>query len=93
MLVYSGGDLILIQYIDSDFQLDRYCRKSTFGTLFTLESGAILWRSVKQTCIAYSTMEAGYVAGCEVTNEVVWLRDFLRDLEVVPEMHEPIKFQ
>ena len=71
MLVYSSRDLIPIGYTDSDFQSDRDSRKSTSGAVFTLGSGAIIWRSIKQTCVADSTMEAEYVAACEATKEVV----------------------
>ncbi|KAA0063186.1 putative gag-pol polyprotein [Cucumis melo var. makuwa] len=43
--------------------------------------------SIKQGCIADSTMEAEYVATCEATKEDVWLRKFQHDLEVVPNMN------
>ncbi|KAA0048791.1 gag/pol protein [Cucumis melo var. makuwa] len=65
-------------------------RKSTSRSVFTLNGGAIVWRSVKNTCIADSTMEAEYVAACEAAKEAVWLRTFLTDLEIVPNMHLPI---
>ena len=90
MLVYSGEDLIPLGYTDSDFQSDKDSRKSTSGSVFTLGSGAIVWRSVKQSCIADSTMEAEYVAACEAAKEAVWLRKFLTDLEVVPDMDKPL---
>ena len=32
-------------------------------------------------------MEAKYVVACEAAKESVWLRKFLTDLEVVPNMH------
>lgn len=35
-------------------------------------------------------MEAKYVATCEAAKEAVWLRKFLTDLEVVPNMNLPI---
>ncbi|KAA0067542.1 gag/pol protein [Cucumis melo var. makuwa] len=35
-------------------------------------------------------MEAEYVAACEVAKEAIWLRKFLTDLEIVPNMHLPI---
>ncbi|KAA0035549.1 retrovirus-related pol polyprotein from transposon tnt 1-94 [Cucumis melo var. makuwa] len=54
--------------------------------------GAVVWRSIKQRCIADSTMEAEYVVACEAAKEVVWLRKFLIDLEVVPNMSKPITF-
>ena len=42
MLVYSGDDLNLLGYTDSDFQGDRDYRKSTSGSVFTLGGGAIV---------------------------------------------------
>ena len=90
MLVYSGRDLIPIGYTDSDFQSDIDSRKSTSGSVFTLGGGAIVWRSIKQNCIADSTMEAEYVAASETAKEEVWLCKFLSDLEVVPNMDKPL---
>ena len=90
MLVYHSEDLILIDYTDSDFQSDLDFRKSTSGCVFTLEGGAISWRSVKQSCIVDSTMEAKYVTACEAAKEVVWLKKFLSDLGVVRIEQVPI---
>ncbi|KAL6312719.1 hypothetical protein AAG906_025806 [Vitis piasezkii] len=78
MLVYSGRELIPIGYTDSDFQSDRDSR-SLLGR-FTLGGGAIIWRSVKQTCVADSTMEAEYVAACEAAKEALW--QFLKELKL-----------
>ena len=58
--------------------------------MFTLGSGAISWRSIKQSCIADSTMEAEYVAASEAAKEAVWLKNILLDLGVVPSMQLPI---
>ncbi|XP_050259893.1 secreted RxLR effector protein 161-like [Quercus robur] len=71
MLVYQCEDLIPIGYIDSDFQSNLDFTKSTLGYIFTLGGGDISWRSVKQSCIANSTMEAEYVATCEAAKEAV----------------------
>ena len=90
MLVYQCEDLISIGYIDSDFRSDLDFRKSTSGCFFTLGGGAITWRSVKQSCIADSTMEAEYVAACEAAKEAVWLKKFLSDLGVVRIKQVPI---
>ncbi|KAL4035514.1 hypothetical protein IC575_004209 [Cucumis melo] len=87
MLVYGSKDLILIGYTDSDFQTDKDARKSTSGSVFTLNGGAVVWRSIKQSCIADSTMEVEYVAACEAAKKAVWLKKFLTDLEGVPNMH------
>ena len=56
------------------------------GSVFTLGGGAVVWRSVKQSSIADSTMEAEYIAACEAAKEAVWLKKFFIDLEVVPNM-------
>ncbi|XP_033510067.1 secreted RxLR effector protein 161-like [Nicotiana tomentosiformis] len=90
MLVYHSGDLAPIGYTDSDFQSDRDSRKSTSGYVFTLGCGAISWRSIKQSCVADFTMEAEYVAAFEAAKEAVWLRNFLKVLNVVPSVQAPI---
>ena len=43
MLVYSGGNLNLLGYTDSDFQSDKDSRKSTSCSVLTLGSGAVVW--------------------------------------------------
>ena len=90
MLVYRCEDLIPIGYTDSDFQLDLNFRKSTSGCVFNLGGGVISWRSVKQSCIVDSTMEAEYVVACEAAKEAVWLKKFISDLGVVRMEQVPI---
>ena len=58
MLVFQDESLVPIGYTDSDFISDKESRKSTSRYVFTLGGGAISWRSVKQSRIADSTMEA-----------------------------------
>ena len=71
MLVYHGDELVPIGYTDSDFQSDADVRKSSSGYVFTLGGAAVNWRSIKQSCIADSTMEAEYVAASKAAKEVV----------------------
>jgi hypothetical protein len=35
-------------------------------------------------------MEAEYVAASEAVKEAVWLRNFLRDLEIIPNLEQPM---
>ena len=49
-----------------------------------------LSESAKQFVIAYSTMEAEYVACYEATRHAVWLRNFIRGLGVVYSIEMPI---
>ena len=58
--------------------------------MFTVNDGVVVWHSIKQGCIADSTMEAEYVAACEAVKEAIWLRKFLHDLQVVPNINLPI---
>ena len=58
--------------------------------MFTLNGGAICWRSVKQTCVADSTTEVEYVATFKAAKEAVWLKKFLLDLQVIPSADRPI---
>ena len=82
--------MILIGYIDSDFQSNKDSHKSTYKLVFTVSGGATVWRSIKQLCITESTMKAKYVTTCEVAKEVVWLWKFLADLKIIPDMDKSL---
>ena len=90
VLCYRSDDLVPLGYADADFQSSPESRKSTSGYVFTLGGGAVSWKSVKQRCVADSTMEAEYVAASEAAKEAVWLKKFLQDLGVVPAALSPI---
>ena len=68
MLTYRESDhLDLIGYTDADFAGCQDSRKYTSGYIFMLASGAVAWKSTKQTLTASSTMEAEFVACYEAT--------------------------
>ena len=85
MLVYSSGDLNILGYTDSDFQVDEDSKKSTFVSVFILNGKVVVCKSIKQ-------IEAEYITASEAAKEAVWLKNFLINLEVVPRMDEPITF-
>ncbi|WJZ95153.1 hypothetical protein VitviT2T_013943 [Vitis vinifera] len=59
MLTYQrSSHLEIVGYSDSDFVGCLNSRRSTSGHIFMLAGGAVSWKSVKQTVIASSTMEA-----------------------------------
>ncbi|XP_059073237.1 secreted RxLR effector protein 161-like [Cryptomeria japonica] len=74
-------DFHLKGYSDSDFDGDKENGVSTSGYLMTLGSGAVTWRSKKQTIPTNSTTEAKYVVAAQATKEIVWLRKILDDLQ------------
>ena len=57
---------------------------STSCNVFTLWSGAISRRSVKQSSIANSAMEVGTITVVGIAIEAVWLSNFLMDKGMAP---------
>ncbi|KAJ9536778.1 hypothetical protein OSB04_un000002 [Centaurea solstitialis] len=83
-------EISVIEYSDASFQTDRDDFRSQSGYVFTLNGGAISWKSSKQDTIADSTTEAEYIAASDAAKEAVWLRNFLSDLRVVASVSRPI---
>ncbi|KAJ9557023.1 hypothetical protein OSB04_011637 [Centaurea solstitialis] len=91
-LVFGGteDEISVTGYSDASFQTDRDDFRSQSGYVFTLNGGAISWKSSKQDTIADSTTEAEYIAASDAAKEAVWLRNFLSDLRVVASISRPI---
>ncbi len=77
-----GGEpeLRLLGYSDSDWAGDHADRKSTSGSVFTLNGGPISYGSKKQAVVALSSTEAEYVALSLAVREAIWLRLLLTKL-------------
>ena len=84
--MYTSESLVVQGYTDSDFHAERDMIKSTSGSVFNLNRGTIVWRSIKRSSIEDSTMRAEYIATFEAAKEAVWIKKFLAGLEVVPNM-------
>ena len=92
MLMYRRtDDLEVVGYSDSDFAGCVDSRKSTSGYVFMFASGAVSWRSSKQTLTATSTMEAEFVSCFEATSHGVWLKSFISGLRIVDSISKPLK--
>ena len=85
LLVYGGNSLKVEGYTDSSFQSDVDDSKSNSGYVYTLNGGAVCWKSSKQDTTADSTIEAEYIAASDAAKEGVWLKKFITDLGVVPD--------
>ena len=83
-LISGDGDLIVEGYSDASFQSDRDDSKSQSSYVFTLNGGAVSWKSSKQETTADSTTESGYIAAYEAAKEAVWIKKFITELGVVP---------
>jgi len=92
-LVFGGQDKSRVSgYSDASFQTDRDDSCSQSGWVFLLNDGAIVWKSSKQKSVVDSTFEYEYIAASEATKEATWLKNFIGDLGVVPNIQEPIEF-
>ena len=74
---------VLEGYSDADWAGDLDSRRSTTGYVFTLGGGAISWNSKRQATVALSTTEAEYMALSSATQEAIWLRSLLKDLDAL----------
>ena len=83
LLVYRGSSLRVEGYTDSSFQSDVDDSKSNSGYVYTLNGGAVCWKSSKQDTTADSTTEAEYIAASDTAKEGVWLKMFITYLGVV----------
>ena len=90
-LIYGGDEeLVVTAYTDTSFQSDKDDSKSQSGFVFTINGGAVSWKSSKQETVADSTIEVDYIAASEAAKEGVWIRNFLIELGVFPNASSPL---
>ena len=78
MLVYKKmDDLEIVGYTDFDFAGCQDVMKSISRYIFMLAGGVVPWKSVKQTFLAFSTMQAKFVACYGVATQVIWLKNLI----------------
>lgn len=82
-------ELKVIGHKNTSFHTSKEDYKSHSGFVFMLNGLAINWKSSKQCTMADSSTEARYIAENDARKEVVQLRNFIVDLEVVPGISGP----
>jgi len=87
---YKKDNKKLMAYADSDWAGDIDDRKSCTGNLVMLAGGPISWKSKKQKSISLSTMEAEYVALCEMSKEIVFIKRLLTHIGLEKFVETPI---
>ena len=81
-IVYRKSQNSLNGYCDADWA-GSSDRRSTTGYCFKIEgsSGLISWKSKRQPTVALSTCEAEYMSICNGTQEALYLRQLLSDID------------
>ena len=74
-LIYGNGDSDphVKGYTDANFQYDRDDSKSQSGYVFTLNDGAVSWKSSKHETTIDSITESEYIEASEAAKEAVWI--------------------
>ena len=70
-------------YIDSDWGGDYSTRKSTTGYIFLIGNSPISWSLKLQKSVALSSCEAEYMALKEASKELIWLKSFFSQIELL----------
>jgi hypothetical protein len=83
---YTGYPTVLEGYCDANLISDVDEIYATSVYLFSLEGGAVSWKSCKQTILTRSSMEAELTTLDITSVEAEWLRELLMDLPVVENM-------
>ncbi|KAF3650418.1 putative phosphoserine aminotransferase, chloroplastic-like [Capsicum annuum] len=83
-LHYNKYPTVLEGYSDANWITGSNEVKSTSGYVYTIDGGAVSWKSSKQTCIARSTMESEFISLDKAGEETEWLWNFLEDISYCP---------
>ena len=67
-------------YTDADHGGNPDNGRSTSGYVVKMGTGAISWSSRLQSIVALSTTEAEYIAATSAGQEILWLRNFFKEL-------------
>lgn len=89
-LHFNSFPAILESYCDANWVSDSDEVSSTSGYVFTLGGGAISWKSIKQSCIASSTMESEFIALELAGREADWLRSLLAEVPLWGNSSAPV---
>lgn len=78
----SGSPFKLLGFTDADYAGCLNTRKSRSGFVFMFNGAPISWSSQRQSVVSLSTAESEYIALSHGAKEAIWLRQFLKELNI-----------
>jgi hypothetical protein len=91
-LVFGGDEELVVRgYTDASFMTNQDDFKFQSDFVFTLNRGAVSWKSSKQSTVADSTSELEYILAFEAAKEDYWIKKFVTELGVVSSALDPVE--
>ncbi|MBW0537724.1 hypothetical protein O181_077439 [Austropuccinia psidii MF-1] len=79
----KGINAGILAYTNADWGNCKTTCHSITGYLATMGGGLILWKTRKQLTISLSTAEAEYKALCDLTSELMWLKQWGKECSLL----------
>lgn len=73
------GTLEIVAYSDADYAANLDDRTSCSGQLILVGGAPVDWRTIKQRCVALSTMESEFLALTETSKQLVWIKNIIAE--------------
>ncbi|XP_076935490.1 uncharacterized protein LOC143602168 [Bidens hawaiensis] len=83
ILFKKGDSRNLTAYADSDWAKCLDTRRSVTGYCIFLGQSLVAWKSKKQLTVSRSSAEAEYRAMCACAEEIIWIKNLLKELKVI----------
>ena len=77
-------------FVDSSYADCPDTRRSRYGFIILYNGSPIAWKTRMQKCTAQSTAEAEYYAASMATQEIIWVRRLLKELDLPEEVPTPL---
>ncbi|XP_059638633.1 secreted RxLR effector protein 161-like [Cornus florida] len=81
-LHYGKFPAVIEGYSNATWNSDREDSLSVTAWIFTLGGTTISWKSKRQTCITYSSMESEFITLSSAGEEAEWLKSILEDIPI-----------
>ncbi|MBW0488360.1 hypothetical protein O181_028075 [Austropuccinia psidii MF-1] len=82
---YKGNSSRIVAYSDADWGNCPDTWRSITGLLATFSGCLVIWKTRKQPTVSLSTSEAEYKSLCDLTSELLWMRQWCKEASLCGE--------